>query len=209
MKMDAFSEASRFNERIHRLVSAVLISVMMACAGLTVSKVGSQIWPDWQGSYLVVIGFLIALERFYTYRALKKLSTLGREWVVLISTQWVVNLIVIKLFVSLSQGFGALLAEIPLWQRMAAKATHVFIYGFLILNPFVGWVATSAYGAKISVFGLFTMPVIVAKDRALADQLFGVHMVLGILFTATVALHVAAALYHGIVRRDGVLQRML
>ena len=100
-------------------------------------------------------------------------------------------------------------AEIPLWQRMAAKATHVFIYGFLILNPFVGWVATSAYGAKISVFGLFTMPVIVAKDRALADQLFGVHMVLGILFTATVALHVAAALYHGIVRRDGVLQRML
>ena len=100
-------------------------------------------------------------------------------------------------------------AEIPLWQRLAAKATHVFIYGFLIINPFVGWVATSAYGAKISVFGLFTMPVIVAKDRALADQLFSIHLVLGILFTAAVLLHVAAALYHGFVRRDGVLQRML
>lgn len=99
--------------------------------------------------------------------------------------------------------------ELPPWQRMAAKATHVFIYGFLIVNPFVGWLATSAYGAAISVFGLFTMPIIVAKDRELASQLFLVHEVLGIMFVTAVALHIGAALYHGFVRKDGILQRML
>lgn len=99
--------------------------------------------------------------------------------------------------------------DLPLSQRLAAKATHVFIYGFLIINPFVGWVATSAYGAAISVFGLFTMPIVVAKDRDLASQLFLVHEVLGIMFVAAVALHIGAALYHGFVRRDGILQRML
>lgn len=99
--------------------------------------------------------------------------------------------------------------ELPPSQRMAAKATHVFIYGFLIINPFVGWVATSAYGAAISVFGLFTMPVIVAKDRDLASQLFLVHEVLGIMFVVAVVLHIGAALYHGLIRKDGILQRML
>lgn len=99
--------------------------------------------------------------------------------------------------------------SIPLWQRLAAKVTHAFLYGFLIVNPFIGWVATSAFGAAIPVFGLFTLPAIVAKDRTLADQLFQVHMALGILFVAAVLLHAGAALYHGLVRRDGVLQRIL
>ena len=71
----------------------------------------------------------------------------------------------------------------PLWQQFAAKATHAFLYGFLL--------------------------AIVAKDRALADQLFQIHLVLGLLFTAAVGLHIAAALYHGLVRKDGVLGRMI
>jgi len=118
-------------------------------------------------------------------------------------------LTVIRLVYRLTHPPAPLPDEIPVWQQLAAKATHVFLYLFLLVNPFIGWVATSAYGAAISVFGLFTMPAIVAKDRALADQLFEVHLVLGLLFTAAVLLHIAAALYHGIIRRDGVLSRML
>jgi len=97
----------------------------------------------------------------------------------------------------------------PGWQKLAASATHVGLYGFLLINPFLGWVATSAYGARISVFGLFTMPAIVDKDRALSEQLFQVHLVLGLVFTLAVLMHIAAALYHGFIRRDGVLNRML
>ncbi|ASP35823.1 MULTISPECIES: cytochrome b [Stappiaceae] len=99
--------------------------------------------------------------------------------------------------------------SMPGWQKLAASATHVFLYGFLLINPFLGWVATSAYGAKISVFGLFTMPAIVAKDRALSEQLFQIHLILGLLFTLAVLMHIAAALYHGFIRRDGVLSRMV
>lgn len=99
--------------------------------------------------------------------------------------------------------------SMPGWQKLAASATHIFLYGFLLVNPFLGWVATSAYGARISVFGLFTMPEIVAKDRVLSEQLFQVHLVLGLLFTAAVLMHIGAALYHGIIRRDGVLSRMV
>ncbi len=117
-------------------------------------------------------------------------------------------LTVLRLLYRLTHKPAPLPEDMPVWQVWAARATHVFLYGFLLVNPFVGWVATSAYGAAISVFGLFTMPAIVAKDRALADQLFSVHMALGLLFTAAVLLHIGAALYHGIIRKDGVLSRM-
>lgn len=118
-------------------------------------------------------------------------------------------LTLVRLIYRLTHPAAPLPTSVPLWQQMTAKATHVFLYGFLLVNPVIGWVATSAYGAPIRVFNLFTMPAIVAKDRALADQLFSVHAILGLLFTAAVLLHVAAAIYHGAIRRDGVLSRML
>ncbi|MEP0455200.1 MAG: cytochrome b/b6 domain-containing protein, partial [Roseibium sp.] len=65
------------------------------------------------------------------------------------------------------------------------------------------------YGAAIEVFGLFTLPALVAKDRALADQLFPIHEVLGLAFAVVVTVHIGAALFHGMIKRDGVLQRML
>jgi len=118
-------------------------------------------------------------------------------------------LTLIRLVYRLTHKPAPLPDSMPGWQKFAARVTHVFLYGFLLINPLVGWVATSAYGAAISVFGFFTMPAIVEKDRALADQLFQIHLALGLLFTAAVLLHIAAALYHGLIRRDGVLSRMI
>ena len=154
MKAEAFTEASRFNERFHRFVSAVLISLMMACAGLTISQMGSQIWPGWRGGYLVVIGFLVALERFYTYRTLKKMSVLEREWLVFLSTQWVVNLIVIKLFVSLSHGVQALLAEIPLWQRAFLEQFMNSEYLVAVFFAAFVWIVVGVLGEQLDEMGL-------------------------------------------------------
>lgn len=94
-------------------------------------------------------------------------------------------------------------------QRVVSHLVHVALYVFVIAQALIGWVATSAFGAPISVFGLFILPPIVGKDIALAEPLFAAHYWIGILVAALVLLHIAAALYHGIIRKDGVLQRML
>jgi hypothetical protein len=116
LKDERFVQASIINERVHRIISVILVSLMMASVGFTVSQFINQLFPDWNSSYLVAIGFVISLEGFFSHRYLKKLSTLSREWIVLISTQLVVSLIVIKLMVSLSNGVGNLLLEIPRWR---------------------------------------------------------------------------------------------
>ena len=75
--------------------------------------------------------------------------------------------------------------------------------------PVVGYVANSAYGATTPFFGLFTLPKIVADNEALATQLFAAHKWAGWFLILLVAMHIGGALFHFVIRRDTVLQRML
>ena len=108
-------------------------------------------------------------------------------------------------------GFGAPkpLAGLPRWQAAASKAAHWALYVLLFAVPIAGWAATSAFGAPISVFGLFILPPLVAQDRELAGALFEIHEILAFALAAVFVVHVGAALYHRFVKRDGVLARML
>lgn len=94
-------------------------------------------------------------------------------------------------------------------QRIGSHLVHLALYGLLIAQPIVGWAATSAYGAQISVFGLFTLPALLNKDEALSKPLFEVHELIGFVIAGLLVMHIGAALFHYFIRRDGVLQRML
>ena len=99
-------------------------------------------------------------------------------------------------------------AGVPLAQQRIAGAVHMLLYTLLLVQPVVGWAATSAYPAPIVVFGLFELPPIWPANRAAAEWLFGVHRALGILMALLVLAHAGAALHHHFVRRDGILRRM-
>jgi cytochrome b561 len=98
---------------------------------------------------------------------------------------------------------------IPAIQRLAANATHWGLYALLIVQPFAGWIATSAYPAPITVFGWVKLPSIWFANRAFSEQLFSIHRLIGIAIACLVAAHVGAALYHHFARKDGVLMRMI
>jgi cytochrome b561 len=94
-------------------------------------------------------------------------------------------------------------------QRFAAQATHWALYALLIVQPLVGWIATSAFPAPIVVFGLFELPPIWSEDRAFSDRLFTVHAWIAIAIACLAAAHIGAALHHHFVRKDRVLMRMI
>ena len=53
-----------------------------------------------------------------------------------------------------------------------------------------------------------TLPGLIAKDPALSETLFQLHGVLGWALLALLALHIAGALMHWLIKRDGVMRRM-
>jgi cytochrome b561 len=99
--------------------------------------------------------------------------------------------------------------EIPAIQRLAAHATHWCLYVLLLMQPIIGWMATSAYRAPILVFGLFKLPPIWPEDRLASEQLFSIHGLIGMAVAGLVATHIGGALYHHFVRKDRVLMRMI
>ncbi len=95
------------------------------------------------------------------------------------------------------------------WQRTLSVAVHHLLYVLFFVVPILGWAGTSAFGAPIVVWGLFELPPILPKSEPLSEVLLGVHGLFAQTLAGLVVLHVAGALYHAFVRRDGVMQRML
>jgi len=103
----------------------------------------------------------------------------------------------------------ALPADLPGYQVLAAEATHWALYALLVLQPIIGWIATSAYGANIGIFWLFTLPSIWPQNEPFSDAMFALHRWLGFLMAAILVAHIGAAFFHHYVRKDNILTRMV
>jgi cytochrome b561 len=120
-----------------------------------------------------------------------------------------IPIVIVRLLFRLTYTAPPLPDDIPAIQVFAARATHAALYAMILVQPFVGWVATSAFPAPLPFFGLFELPPIWPADRALSDRLFGVHRFIGIAIGVVAAMHIGAALFHHFVRKDRVLVRMV
>lgn len=100
------------------------------------------------------------------------------------------------------------LQGLPDWQRVLARVTHFSLYTVILVQPLSGIFFTTASGHPPSVYGWFTFPQFLPKDKGLAKALTTLHSWLPWMIAVLVGLHVLAALYHQFVQRDNVLKRM-
>jgi len=99
-------------------------------------------------------------------------------------------------------------AHMPGWQRRAAATSHAALYVLAVVVPVAGYVRVRAGGFPIEWLDALGVPPLVPRSEALAEAAQTTHYFAALTFAALVGLHVAAAVYHGAVRRDGVFQRM-
>lgn len=99
-------------------------------------------------------------------------------------------------------------AAMPAWQRAAHQAVHAGLYGLFFAVPLLGWAYSSAAGFPVVWFGVLPLPDFVPVDPALAEALKPWHRWTAYALAALIALHVAGALKHALIDRDGLLRRM-
>jgi cytochrome b561 len=121
----------------------------------------------------------------------------------------VLIVMVVRLVRRVAFGVPAPDAFMPPVERRASLWAQYALYVLLFIMTVLGWAGTNAYGDPVSIFGLFDFPAIIGKDQPLSDRIFVWHLICGIVIGGIVALHVAGALYHWLVKGDRVLQRML
>lgn len=117
-------------------------------------------------------------------------------------------LAVLRLAVRLRHPPPALPAGLQPLQRFAAHASHWILYGLMLSLPLVGWAMLSAGGFPVVLGDSLRLPAILPTDTATFASLRQLHRWMAYGLMAVIAVHVAAALHHACVRRDGVLRSM-
>ena len=117
-------------------------------------------------------------------------------------------LVLIRLVVRLRRGAPPLPADLSPVQSTAAHLSHLLLYALLVLMPLIGWGMLSAGGYPVVLSSGVQLPSILPHLDWLHADLRRAHTLLAYLLFAVILMHVAAALFHGLIRRDGVLESM-
>nr|HRK43103.1 cytochrome b [Gemmobacter sp.] len=95
-------------------------------------------------------------------------------------------------------------------ETFAADLVHWALYAAMILMPLSGWVHHAALDGFAPILWPFGQGLpFVPKSESVAAAAGSLHWLMSKLLIASVALHVAGALKHALIDRDGTLSRML
>ena len=100
-------------------------------------------------------------------------------------------------------------SSLPPWQRVSSEAMHWLLYALVLATTLSGWLFASFRGWSIKFFYLVPMPMLAADNAAAGRAIDGLHQAMEWALLVVIGLHVAAALAHIYVYRDGVMRRML
>lgn len=157
-----------------------------------------------------VMGALIVAMLFI---GVGMVSTVAPDYVPLLATHKTLGIIILLLVVlrlgtRLVYGAPPLPADMPAPMRLAAQGSHLAFYVLMVAMPLLGWAMLSAGNYPIVLYEGVELPAIVPPSARLHTLLWNAHFYLAFAFFALVLMHFAAALYHGLVRRDGVFTQM-
>ena len=128
----------------------------------------------------------------------------------------ILALMTLRLFWRSVHAAPALPTSMPNRERMVAHLGHLALYAALFLMPLSGWAMISASHKPSVLFGYTAFPLIPwlsglpLDQKKVSSEFFkGIHEFTANVLLFLIVIHVAAALRHAFVLKDGVMTRML
>ncbi|WP_342731586.1 cytochrome b/b6 domain-containing protein [Bradyrhizobium sp. B117] len=113
-------------------------------------------------------------------------------------------LVAIRLALRLRYGAPPLPADLPPAMKLGARLSHLALYGLMIVMPLLGLGLLWAAAYPVVLYGGIRIPALLPQSDRAHTLLWDAHYYLAFAFFALVLLHMAAALFHALIRRDGV-----
>ena len=115
---------------------------------------------------------------------------------------------VVRLVNRLTHRPPAFLATMGTLERRIATWSEYLLYALLLAQPLIGWAMLSAARFPVVLFGPVHLPGIAAHNITLYASLRFCHSALALLLFLTFTAHVCAVLFHTLVLRDRLIDRM-
>lgn len=141
------------------------------------------------------------------------MSTIGPTYIPLVATHKTLGVAIlvlaaIRLVVRFRNGAPPLPADLPAPMKLAAALSHYALYGLMIGMPLLGLAMLATADYPIVLYGGITVPRFLPQSDLLHTLAWTAHRYLAFGFFALILAHLAAALFHALVRRDGVFYAM-
>jgi cytochrome b561 len=118
-------------------------------------------------------------------------------------------LALIRLVFRVVYGAPDLPPDLPALIRFGAESSQYVLYALMIVMPLLGWAMLSAASYPVVLFGSVHLPSIAPLNPTLHTILWRAHYFLAFAFFATILMHVAAILFHKLIRNDGIFETMV
>ena len=152
---------------------------------------------------ICVVGLALTIERLDMGETKTALTTLHKSVGLTIFM-----LTAARLGWRLAHPAPALPQNLSALMRRAAFTTHAVLYVLTFAMPVSGYISVAARARDTTFFWVLDIPRWVPLDRGLARTAEMVHTNGQYVLYALLVGHVGAALYHGLLLKDGVFQRM-
>ncbi len=115
-------------------------------------------------------------------------------------------LVLIRLALRLYYGAPRLPEDLPEPMKLGARLSHQLLYGLMIVMPLLGLGMLWAAAYPVVLYGGISIPQLLPQSDGMRTLFWNAHVYLGFAFFALVLLHLAAGLFHALIRRDGVFR---
>ena len=142
-------EKLRVDERIMVSAGFLITSVMMTCLVAGFVQIGELAAPGWNGTYLILVGFLVALESLYSHRLLYHLYFTDPKFIIYRLAEWVIILVLLKTIQLINSGLEGGLAEMLSWQRdfFLNFFTNETVFGLISIA--IAWVISGKFALEL------------------------------------------------------------
>ncbi len=160
-------------------------------------------WLHWIMAIVLLFDLTVAQQFAEMPAAEKGEILMGHSSIGLI----LLMLVLFRLFWRYRNPAPVLPSSVADWQRIAAKASHHTLYTLMVIVPLTGLYIADYSPIAVMPFGSFVL-----GGEGLTDEGFqavrSIHEIATWALIAVITLHFAAALFHRLIRKDNVFQRM-
>ena len=99
--------------------------------------------------------------------------------------------------------------SLPPWQRVTSEGVHWLLYVLVLATTMSGWLFASMRGWALSYFFAVPLPMLTSASPDGVHAFDGWHQAAEWSLLIVIGVHVAAAMAHRFIYRDGIMRRML
>ncbi len=95
------------------------------------------------------------------------------------------------------------------WQKKASEFVHYAFYAIFLIGPVIGFILAGLVSYPVRIFGWLEISSLLQDNTAAASFVNSLHGLTADILTALVVVHIAAAIYHQFIKKNGLIWRML